>query len=317
MDWVNLNGHNNILIDPRGELLIEWDQYTGFDAGHVPMYVSQMKNAPWAYARFKAFNKLYYNIYDDDSLNMFYAVGLKDAFHKNRLNALESMNESVGYAIEFDVDPSNLFSSEVLALVQDLARSDSNYGVQAEALKVLLDVDANAHRDFFTKALSSPSIAVTAEAMMAMADIDLDKALPYAEKEQNTTNFTMLDAVGTIYAQSGDAKYQDYFENYVNGEKGEYQTYYAMYYYSKLLAGLDREAVMRGLDFFEYYLNNENGEYVSNVALSGMERVAAGLNERLAEGELMEWMPEVDARIEAISNAYFGFEDAEKLEEAE
>ena len=149
---------------------------------------------------------------------------------------------------------------------------------------------------------------------MAMADIDLDKALPYAEKEQNTTNYTMLDAVGTIYAQSRDAKYQDYFENYVNGENGEYQTYYAMYYYSKLLAGLDREAVMRGLDFFEYYLNNASGEYVSNVALSGMDRVAAGINERQAEGELIEWMPEVEARIEAINNAYFGFEDVEGVE---
>ncbi|MBA99801.1 MAG: alanyl aminopeptidase [Saprospirales bacterium] len=317
MDWVFLNGHNDILIDPRGELLVEWDQYTGYNASHIPMYINQMKNAPWAYARFKAFNKLYFNIYDDDSLNIFYAVGLKDAFHKNRLNALESMNESLGYATEFDVDLSNLFSSEVLELVQDLATSDSNYAVQVEALKVLVAVDANAHRDFFIKALSSPSIAVTAEAMMAMADIDLDKALPYAEKEQNTTNYTMLDAVGTIYAQSRDAQYQDYFENYVNGENGEYQTYYAMYYYSKLIAGLDFESVMRGLDFFEYYLNNANGEYVSNVALSGMDRVAAGLNERLAEGELIEWMPEVEMRIEAISNAYFGFEDFEELEEAE
>ena len=108
--------------------------------------------------------------------------------------------------------------------------------------------------------------------------------------------------------------HQDYFENYVNGENGEYQTYYAMYYYSKLLAGLGREAVMRGLDFFEYYLNNASGEYVSNVALSGMDRVAAGINERQAEGELIEWMPEVEARIEAINNAYFGFEDVEGVE---
>ena len=27
------------------------------------------------------------------------------------------------------------------------------------------------------------------------------------------------------------------------------------------------------------------------------------------DGELIEWMPEVDTRIAAISNAYFGFED--------
>ncbi|MGC6420338.1 MAG: M1 family aminopeptidase [Chitinophagales bacterium] len=309
MDWITLDGHVDLVIDPKGELLVEWDEYESYNPDNVPMYMNQLQSAPWAYARFKAFNHLYLNIYDDDSLNMFYAVGLNDPFHKNRLNVLESMNESLGYAIEFEVDPSNLFSSEVLALVQGLATSDSNYAVQAEALKVLVAVDANAHRDFFTTALSSPSIAVTAEAMIAMADVDLDKVLPYAEKEQNTTNFTMLDAVGTIYAQSKQVKYQNYFEQYVNGENGEYQTYYAMYYYSKLLAGLDRDAVMRGLDFFEYYLNNAEGEYVSNVALSGMDRMVAGLNERLTDGEVIDWIAEVEARVESINNAYFGFDD--------
>ncbi len=206
MDWITLDGHVDLVIDPKGELLVEWDEYESYNPDNVPMYMNQLQSAPWAYARFKAFNHLYLNIYDDDSLNMFYAVGLNDPFHKNRLNVLESMNESLGYAIEFEVDPSNLFSSEVLTLVQGLATSDSNYAVQAEALKVLVAVDANAHRDFFTTALSSPSIAVTAEAMIAMADVDLDKVLPYAEKEQNTTNFTMLDAVGTIYAHSKQVK---------------------------------------------------------------------------------------------------------------
>ena len=77
------------------------------------MYMNQMTNAPWAYARFKAFNKLTLT-YSDDSLNMFYAIGLKDAFHKNRLNVLESMNESVGYAVEFDADPKQSFPLKYL-----------------------------------------------------------------------------------------------------------------------------------------------------------------------------------------------------------
>ena len=159
------------------------------------------------------------------------------------------------------------------------------------------------------QALSSPSIAVTAEAMMAMVEVDLQTALRYAEREQSTQNFTMLDAVGMIYAQSGDVKYQDYFENYVNGENGEYQTYYAMYYYSKLLAALDRDAVLRGVDFFAYYLNNVEGEYVSNVALGGLDRLAAGLNERVSNGEIIDWIPEIEDRITAVKEAYFGYDE--------
>ena len=99
------------------------------------MYMDQPK-VLLVYSRFKAFNQLYLNIYDDDSLSMFYAVGLQDPFHKNRLNVLEAMNESLGYIAEFDADASSLFSSEVL-VVQYLATKDSNYAVQAEALKVL------------------------------------------------------------------------------------------------------------------------------------------------------------------------------------
>ena len=308
-DTLRLSGHRDIIIDPQGDLLVEWDEYTAFNPNLVPMYMDQAQSAPWAYSRFKAFNKLYLNIYDDDSLSMFYAVGLQDPFHKNRLNALKAMNESLGYIAEFDADASSLFSSEVLGMVQDLATKDSNYAVQAEALRVLVAVDANAHRDFLAQALSSPSIAVTAEAMMAMVDVDLQTALRYAEREQSTQNFTMLDAVGMIYAQSRDVKYQDYFENYVNGENGEYQTYYAMYYYSKLLAALDRDAVMRGLDFFAYYLNNAEGQYVSNVAFSGIDRMMAGLNERLADGEVIDWIAEVEDRTESINNAYINFED--------
>ena len=37
--------------------------------------------------------------------------------------------------------------------------------------------------------------------------------------------------------------------------------------------------------------------------------MAAGLSERQANGELLDWMPEVEARIESINNAYFGFEE--------
>ncbi|MGB1247834.1 MAG: M1 family metallopeptidase [Chitinophagales bacterium] len=175
-----------------------------------------------------------------------------------------------------------------LALIMANAQDDESSAAQSEALYTLAILEDENHKNIFEDAINHQSYMVNAAGLEGLSYIDPEAALAKAEEWETIDNYDILDVVGYIYAEEGEADKQAYFTNLVTTSNDVVDKYYGVYYYSKFLQRQDKKMMLEGISFIEEYGKNDDGPWSANVAKSAFNRIknSAAENALLIQSEM-------------------------------
>lgn len=133
--------------------------------------------------------------------------------------------------------------------ISGMARRDPNARIRQSALLVLAAQEPPGLDELCATALDQDSaFAVLATALRLLADLDADRALPYArrwEKAQNSPR--MIQAVGQVFAKAGYRDALSFFEQHLQRMKG-YESIPFFEHYGELLLEAGPREFDRGLN---------------------------------------------------------------------
>ncbi len=160
-------------------------------------YVFQYHNGKNYMDRFEALNALQGSA--DDAAVPVFKSALKDSHWSLRMKGLSS------------VDPSN--DENLMNTIATMAQSDSRSQVRSFAYNILGESGNEKYIPYLIKGIDSEKAynAISA-ALKALNLIDSKQAQIYAQKLEQEDNAAILNAVGEIYAESGDSKKLGFFE---------------------------------------------------------------------------------------------------------
>ncbi len=139
------------------------------------------------------------------------------------------------------LDTYDSLSTAARTRLTEMAYSDPDTDVRYDAL-VLLGAKAPDALDVakVEKGITNErSYWINAGSLIALAHLDIDKALRYAQTMQNDLRSgRVIDAIATVYAMTGDPKHHDFFRTMATQGDGE-QRYIVMQAYAAYLEGLE------------------------------------------------------------------------------
>lgn len=163
--------------------------------------------------------------------------------------------------------------TEAINLLKDLAVNGEKTDVQAAAILSLSLLEDTSFESIFENGIDHPSYRVNAASLEALMYSNPNKALSKAEEWETSKNYEILDVVGFVYSEVGEADKIPYFEKQAIDSEDDYERIYAVYYYSLLLTRMEPSIALDGITFIESWGNTDEGPYSKNVAKSAMRRI--------------------------------------------
>jgi len=118
-----------------------------------------------------------------------------------------------------NLDPTG--DDTVLATIRQIAADDPHSQVRGSALYTLADLNDPAAIDIAKNAIENDSAyTVAAAGLDLLTQMDRAAALEYARKLEDSRSGAILEAIGGLYAESGDPSYLDFFENNIDQVDG-------------------------------------------------------------------------------------------------
>ena len=160
-----------------------------------------------------------------------------------------------------------------IELLKDLAVNGQKTDVQASAILTLSLLEDKSFENIFEQGLAHQSYRVNAASLEAIMYTNPDKALSMAEKWEGSKNYDILDVIGYVYSEVGEADKIPYFEKHAIDSEDDYERIYAVYYYSILLGRMEPSLALDGISFIEKWGKTDTGPYSKNVAKSALKRI--------------------------------------------
>jgi len=197
---------------------------------------------------------------------------------------LKALTDDYWYIQDFAaaVYPIEAGDTNAIDLLKDLAVNGQKTDVQASAILTLSILEDKSFENIFEEGLSHQSYLVNAASLEAIMYTNPDKALSKAEEWENSKNYDILDIIGYVYSEVGEADKIAYFEKHAVNNEDDYERIYAVYYYSFLLGRMESSLALDGISFIEKWGNTDTGVYAKNVAKSALKRIKMAF-----EGEVM------------------------------
>ena len=174
---------------------------------------------------------------------------------------------------------------EGIELLMDLAENSTNTDVQSSAILTLSLLESADFEPIYEKGLAHKSYRVNAASLDAMLYTNPNAALSQAEKWEDVKNYEIIDVVGYVYSEVGEADKVSYFEKTASTGDDEYTRLYGVYYYSILLKRMDPKIALDGIDFINNWGKTDDGDYARNVAQSSLQRIQIAFDEQVLEFE--------------------------------
>ena len=198
-----------IVFDAEHSILGTWD-----DNKTHEQFAYQLQHAPRFVDRYQAINSLNP---EAENFVALLEVGLKDPFYGIRAAALNQL-------------PAENWPEETTKLVTKIAQTDEHSEVRSIALLILAEVSYPGILDLAQEALKAEPYPVVSAGLDILYMSDSALALAAAKDLDQETNADIVEVIGAIYAETGDAQYLPYFtKNLENldtyGAVGFYESY--------------------------------------------------------------------------------------------
>ncbi len=245
--------------------------------------VYQFYNGKEYRARFDAIDKLK----DKETAECadMYLAATKDPFWRIRRGAVLNMKGNQG------------------DLLNKMSTTDSDSRVRAAALDKLAETANSSYTKTFSSILDKDTEAyrVMSSALKGLYSVDKDQGLSYANKMADSENSSILSAVGSIYSQTGDAKYLSFFESKWDNIGG-FGIFGLMNQYLEILKGSTRSETAESMGKLMTLSTDQNASmwkrFASTQTLFNYKKHLSETLDGLTTGEKIE----VEGRINDISN---------------
>jgi aminopeptidase N len=211
-------------------------------------------------------------------------------------------------------------TDSVQATLAQMVRTDNYSMVRAAAVKKLAKLSSSSkYEGLFEEAIGDSSYSVAAEALKALAGVNAAKALKIANSFENEKNQNIAAAVAEIYANEGDANYQDFFRKKLKSSTG-INKYSLFYYYANFLTRMEKPMVLSGISDLAAEAQLGDSHFMLGAGKGSLKRIAKIFEDKKkslqsdlskAEGkaeklELQEKIDGYDAIISAANDALAG-----------
>ena len=205
--------------------------------------VYQYFHAPLYLDRYEAMDFAEKNMDDPEAQRVLIAA-LKDKFSGLRRKAIWALNQN-----KEDIRNINAgLRNAALPLLADLARTDPNTLVQADAINTLSVLKDPAYLDLFRQVLNSPSYSVSGAALNGIIRIDPALGLSLAKRFENDNEGQLTQAIISVYAdQGGDTQWPFVYQRYHAAEIQD-QIHLAKGFSGMIGRLTMQEAVLQGVD---------------------------------------------------------------------
>ena len=161
-----------------------------------------------------------------------------------------------------------------------LAKNDPKSSVRAAALKQLAKYYKEENlKSVYKEALNDRSYAVIAAALNSMVKLDKTEGMLMAQKFQDEENATILNALAGIYAETGDAEYNNFYLRALEKLNG-FEKYNTIQSYSKYLSNSSDVILDRGILVLEKIARTDDPWWIRLAAYQGLENLTEHLNEK-------------------------------------
>lgn len=165
-------------------------------------------------------------------------------------------------------------TDSVKATLAQLIHTDSISRVRAAAVKRLAKLSAgNKYEALFEEAIGDSSYNVSAEALKALAGVNATKALKTANALESEKNQDVAAAVAEVYANEGDAGYQEFFRKKLQTSTG-ITKYYLFYYYANFLTRMEKPVVLSGINDLSAEAQLGDSHFMLGAGKGSLKRIA-------------------------------------------
>lgn len=223
-------------------------------------YIHQYHFAPLYLDRQEALLKLSNS--GDSLAEIVVLEGLNDKYWKLRSN-------TISYLSGLDFADKEQLKTKLSAMAQN----DEKAAVRSAALKYLLkNHPGNELLAVYEKALNDSSYNVSGMALAAIAKLDKEKGLTYAEELEKRGDLKTFTDVATVYMQYGAREKETFFVNNYKRLTDANDKYSFILLYSRFLQRTDdAEMTKRTLPFFKDVAENDNAWF---MRLGGIQALA-------------------------------------------
>lgn len=244
-------------VDADKVLLAEKD-----DHRDISTYIFQYANAPQYLDRREAIEACLKDQSSPEAGKVVIAA-LKDKFYGLRALAIEGLTMS---------DES--IKSAAVPILQSLAKSDENATVRAAALKQLGQLKDPQMAGLFETATKDRSYAAAGAAIVALSQLDTEKAYALAKQMEPDSKGALSNAISMIYAKKGDEKDIPFFAKTFDETSGQEKVEAAIQYLS-ILSNIDNtDVVIKGMDQIKAMADMFNNKMLNNYLVNMLQAVA-------------------------------------------
>jgi aminopeptidase N len=201
----------------------------------------------------------------------------------------------------------SLSRSSNFELLKSVALKDEKSQVRHAAIKRLSNYQKEEQLKIYEQTIGDSSYLVASKTLKAIYEIDTTKALSLAAHLETENVGDVIDAVGSIYAGSGEVPQQKYFEEKLNSITGN-AVYYLINDYATFLTRMDNSLLPKGAATIKNIAMHNDNWYLRSEAGIAIHDVLEDIQDKLKEKkELLQ--KEKDATVKAeIENAIVALE---------
>jgi aminopeptidase N len=160
-----------------------------------------------------------------------------------------------------------------LPLLADIARTDPNNLVQADAINTLSVLKDPAYLDLFRQRINSPSYSVSGAALNGIIRIDPALGLSLAKSLENDNEGQLSQAIISVYAeQGGDTQWPFVFQRYRAAEIQD-QIHLAKAFSGMIGRLTGQEAVLQGIDEIKQVAIRHKGDGVAPFLIKLLDSI--------------------------------------------
>ncbi len=181
-----------------------------------------------------------------------------------------------------------------------IATKDQKASVRADAIEILSDWNAPKYESLFVSATNDSSYSVVGTGLIALADINSQRALTICKTYMDNNNKKLQMSIANVIGDHAEGDYVSYFETLLNDPSYYSYTYFAEY--ANYLTRQDTSIQIKALPQLQKWHSQSNQQfhYSSNVekCVGRMQKfyddqqmlaIASLKNKKLTESEKQKW----------------------------
>ena len=231
-------------------------------------FIFQFHNAPLYLDRLEALQHIGNNYEEGSASADVIMNALNDKFWHIRQTAIRNTDVLA--------KNSNLVLKQTLV---NLASNDEKSSVRASAIRQL----AKFYKDeeltqLYKNAINDRSYLVIAAALNSMVKINKEEGMELTAKFRNEENPTILNALASIYAESGDTQYHNFYLSALEKMNG-FEKYNTILSYATYLTNSSEVILDKGVLVLEKIARNDNPWWIRLAAMQALENVSQHLDD--------------------------------------